>query len=132
MKPGDARDTDGTMVQVIRNEYVTNVPVRVLGDTGPERTQITGLFRRTDALIVSSSVSLLPGTLVRFGEGAGPHGVEGVAPQSVGRRCRGRHHRARGLTQAGERLPAGRPRGSATVPDQAARRRRRPRGSAPF
>ena len=80
VKAGSARDTDGTMVQVIRNEYVTNIPVRVLGDTGPERTQITGLFRRTDALIVSSSVQLMPGTLIRFGEGAAAHGIEGTAP----------------------------------------------------
>ena len=34
------------MVQVIRNEYVTNVPVHVLGDTGPERVQISGAFAR--------------------------------------------------------------------------------------
>ena len=68
------------MVQVIRNEYVTNVPVRILGETGPERTQITGLLRRTDALIVSSSVSLLAGTLVRFGDGVSQHGVEGLPP----------------------------------------------------
>ena len=80
IKPGSSRDSDGTMVQVIRNEYVTNIPVRVLGDTGPDRTQISGLFRRTDALIVSSSVSLLPGTLIRFGEGAATHGIEGTAP----------------------------------------------------
>ena len=85
VKPGTAHDSDGTIVQVIRNEYVTNVPVRVLGDTGPERTQITGLFRRSDALIVSSSVPLLPGTLIRFGDGAATRGVEGVAPSpSVG------------------------------------------------
>ena len=68
------------MVQVIRNEYVTNVPVRVLGETGPERVQITGLLRRSDSLIVSSSVSLLAGTLVRFGEGTASRGVEGVSP----------------------------------------------------
>jgi multidrug efflux pump subunit AcrA (membrane-fusion protein) len=80
VKRGDTRGADESMVQVIRNEYVTNVPVRVLGDTGPERTQITGLLRRTDALIVSSSVSLLAGTIVRFDEGASPRGVEGVAP----------------------------------------------------
>ena len=85
VKPGSARDKEGTIVQVIRNEYVTNVPVVVLGDTGPDRTQITGLFRRADALIVSSSVSLLAGTLIRFGEGAAPRAIEGTAPSpSVG------------------------------------------------
>jgi multidrug efflux pump subunit AcrA (membrane-fusion protein) len=80
VKQSDAHHTESTMVQVIRNEYVTNVPVRVLGETGPERTQVTGLFRRSDALIVSSSVSLLAGTLIRFGDGAAPHSIEGVAP----------------------------------------------------
>jgi multidrug efflux pump subunit AcrA (membrane-fusion protein) len=80
VKQGDARSSEGAMVQVIRNEYVTNVPVRVLGDTGPERTQITGLLRRTDALIVSSSVSLLAGTLVRFGDGSTQRGIEGQPP----------------------------------------------------
>jgi len=80
VKHDDARKSEGPMVQVIRNEYVTNVPVRVLGETGPERVQITGLLRGSDSLIVSSSVSLLPGTLVRFGEGTTSRGIEGVAP----------------------------------------------------
>jgi hypothetical protein len=85
LKQEDTGTGTGAMVQVIRNEYVTNVPVRVLGDTGPARVQITGPFRRSDALIVSSSVPLLAGTLVRFGEGAGSHGIEGVPPNpSVG------------------------------------------------
>jgi multidrug efflux pump subunit AcrA (membrane-fusion protein) len=73
--------SDVGMVQVIRNEYVTNVPVRVLGDTGTDRTQITGPFRVSDALIVSSSVSLLAGTLLRFGDGAAANrGIEGLPP----------------------------------------------------
>ncbi len=53
-------------VQVLRNEYVTNVPVDVLGKIGPERLQVSGALRSTDALIVSSSVPLLAGTLVRL------------------------------------------------------------------
>ena len=61
VKRESATGDEAGMVQVIRNEYVTNVPVRILGDTGPERTQITGLFRNADALIVSSSVPLLAG-----------------------------------------------------------------------
>jgi multidrug efflux pump subunit AcrA (membrane-fusion protein) len=80
LKHAESRDSNANVVQVIRNEYVTNVPVRVLGDTGPERSQITGQLRRTDALIVSSSVSLIAGTLVRFGQGTAPRGIEGVAP----------------------------------------------------
>jgi pyruvate/2-oxoglutarate dehydrogenase complex dihydrolipoamide acyltransferase (E2) component len=69
----------GPMVQVLRNEYVTNVPVNVLGKVGAERFQVTGALRTTDALIVSSSVALLPGTLVRFAGSARP-GIEGSTP----------------------------------------------------
>jgi multidrug efflux pump subunit AcrA (membrane-fusion protein) len=112
VKAGSARDTDGPMVQVIRNEYVTNIPVRVLGDTGPERTQITGLFRRTDALIVSSSVQLLAGTLIRFGEGSPAHGIEGTAPNP-----------SLGGAEAGITAPEG-PRSRGTASGRA------PRGSA--
>ena len=68
-----------SMVQVLRNEYVTNVPVDVLGKIGPERLQVSGTLRSTDALIVSSSVPLLPGTLVRFGQAPGPS-IEGTTP----------------------------------------------------
>jgi hypothetical protein len=67
------------MVQVLRNEYVTNVPVDVLGKIGPGRLQVSGALRFTDALIVSSSVPLLAGTLVRFAHAAGP-GIEGTTP----------------------------------------------------
>ena len=61
-------------IQVIRNEYVTTVPVRVLGNPGLERSQVTGPMRPNDALIVSSTVPLLAGTLVRFGADA-PRGL---------------------------------------------------------
>ena len=86
VKHDAAGGTDTGVVQVIRNEYVTSIPVRVLGDTGLDRTQITGSFRALDALIVSSSVPLLAGTLIRFGDGAAPsRGIEGVAPNpSIG------------------------------------------------
>jgi multidrug efflux pump subunit AcrA (membrane-fusion protein) len=80
VKQEDTRTSEGVMVQVIRNEYVTNVPVRVLGDVGPDRVQITGALRDSDSLIVSTSVPLIAGTLVRFGEGAASRGVEGTAP----------------------------------------------------
>ncbi len=68
------------MIQVLRNEYVTNVPVHVLGNLGPDRIQVSGLLRDSDALIVASSVPLMPGTLVRFAEGTGARGVEGTSP----------------------------------------------------
>ncbi len=71
--------SSAAMVQVLRNEFVTNVPVDVLGKTGPERMQVTGALRSTDALIVSSSVPLLPGTLVRFARAPGQV-IEGATP----------------------------------------------------
>jgi RND family efflux transporter MFP subunit len=125
VKQDDARKNEGMIVQVIRNEYVTNVPVRVLGDTGPERTQITGLLRGSDSLIVSSSVSLLPGTLVRFGEGTTSRGVEGVPPNP-----------AFGGADVGISAPAGtRARGaiSGSAPNQSKPTTTPPKsGSAPF
>lgn len=74
----DDREHSGQVVQVIRNEYVVNVPVQILGEVVPERVQITGALREADSLVVSSSSLLLAGTLVRFGTGPGK--VEGVAP----------------------------------------------------
>jgi multidrug efflux pump subunit AcrA (membrane-fusion protein) len=84
IKTGDASGTGSgaaatPTVQVIRSEYVTIVPVKVLGKMGADRVQITGALRSTDALIVSSSVPLLAGTLVRFSQGPG-HDVEGTTP----------------------------------------------------
>jgi hypothetical protein len=83
LKAEDSRGGEAMMVQVIRNELVTNVPVRVLGDTGPERVQISGALRVSDSLIASASVPLLPGTLVRFGENAAPRAGE-ASPSSPG------------------------------------------------
>jgi multidrug efflux pump subunit AcrA (membrane-fusion protein) len=78
-KAEGAAGSQGSLVQVIRSEYVTNVPVEVLGKVGPERIQITGAFRPNDALIISSSVPLLAGTLIRFAQGPSP-GIEGTTP----------------------------------------------------
>ena len=36
----------------LRSDYVTRVPVRSLGQTGPERVQVSGPFRLNDVLIV--------------------------------------------------------------------------------
>ena len=70
-----------TAVQVIRSEYVTDVPVRVLGNVGPDRVQVTGALRPTDALIVASSVPLQPGTLLRFaGNPAAAGAIEATTP----------------------------------------------------
>jgi multidrug efflux pump subunit AcrA (membrane-fusion protein) len=70
VKPDEQRGGDNMTVQVIRDDYVTNIPVRVLGESGSERIQISGPLRAADSLIASSSVPLLAGTLVRFGENA--------------------------------------------------------------
>jgi multidrug efflux pump subunit AcrA (membrane-fusion protein) len=82
IKPAEAKAGTEASVQVIRNEYVVNVPVHVLGETTPDRVQITGALRASDSLIVAASVPLLEGTLVRFGEGgatsAGEVGVGGT------------------------------------------------------
>ena len=69
-----------TAVQVIRNEYVTDVPVRVLGNVGPDRVQVTGTLRPTDALIAASSVPLQAGTLLRFAGASGRDAVEATTP----------------------------------------------------
>jgi multidrug efflux pump subunit AcrA (membrane-fusion protein) len=66
-------------LQVIRNEYVADVKVRVVGRLGPERVQVTGPLRPTDALITATSVPLIAGTLVRF-NGSGVSRVESTTP----------------------------------------------------
>jgi RND family efflux transporter MFP subunit len=124
LKREEGRDGSGAIVQVIRNEYVTNVPVHVLGDTGPERVQISGLLRGADALILSSSVPLLPGTLVRFGDGSSDRGIEGVPPNpSVG-------GADAGITPPGGARPRGKA-GSDLAPRGPAANRPKPATRAP-
>jgi biotin carboxyl carrier protein len=77
VKPESPRGGENMMVQVIRDEYVTNIPVHVLGDHGNERVQISGALRASDSLIASSSVPLLAGTLVRFGDNGSSGGEQG-------------------------------------------------------
>ncbi len=96
VKQDDARTGEAVIVQVIRNEYVVNVPIRALGDIGPDRVQIAGSLRLSDSLIVSTSVPLLAGTLVRFGEGATNRSVEGTPPDP-----------SQGGTEAGLTSPPG-------------------------
>ncbi len=80
IKTDDLRGAASSMVQVIRNEYVTNIPVHQLGAIDAERMQVSGPFRATDALIVGASVPLAPGTLVRFNEGPSARGIEATSP----------------------------------------------------
>jgi multidrug efflux pump subunit AcrA (membrane-fusion protein) len=62
-----ASGAGGSVVQVVRNDHVANVPVVVLGEVGPERLQVAGAFRQGDVAIVESSVPLAAGTYLRFG-----------------------------------------------------------------
>jgi len=66
LRQTDKTKSDDAKVQVVRNEYVVEIPVQLLGNRGAERIQVTGSFRPNDSLIVSSSVPLLAGTLIRF------------------------------------------------------------------
>jgi multidrug efflux pump subunit AcrA (membrane-fusion protein) len=119
VKSEDPRGGENMMVQVIRDEYVTNVPVRVLGEPGAERVQITGALRTSDSLIASASVPLLAGTLVRFGD-------NGTPASSA----------ASGAEAGGNNPPGGRNRtpGSATAPPARGGRpaARNAAGSSPF
>jgi RND family efflux transporter MFP subunit len=72
-------ENGGSSLQVIRNEFVTDVPVRVLGRVEGERVQVAGALRANDAVIVSSSVPLVAGTLIRFS--GGNSGLEAQAPR---------------------------------------------------
>ena len=67
-----------TTIQVLRNEYVATVKVKRLGGVLAGTVQITGSLRPNDLLIVSSSVPLAPGTLVRFNPSSMP--IEGTNP----------------------------------------------------
>jgi membrane fusion protein (multidrug efflux system) len=120
--PGTYAPAPGSFVQVLRNEYVTNIPVTVLGKVGAERIQITGALRSTDALIASSSVALLPGTLVRF-SGSVASRVEGSTPNPT------RQGAAAGI------IPPSGVNGAVTPPGGPTAPRQNPppaQGSAPF
>jgi hypothetical protein len=92
IKQDSARSADGSIVQVIRNEFenslpvqiVTNLPVQVLGEIGPDRVQVTGRFRPSDSLVVATSSPLLAGTMVKFPEGAGSRGTDATLSGSGG------------------------------------------------
>ncbi len=74
----------GAFVQVIRAEYVNDLPVQVLGESSPERLQVSGAFRQGDVLIVSSSLPLAARTFIRFnGESGGGDGQYGESAGSM-------------------------------------------------
>ena len=114
-----SKGSGGAIAQVIRNEYVTNVPVEVLGKVGPERVQVTGAFRPTDALIVSSSVPAAAGHAGAVLAVAQPgHRGHHAEPRHQG--CRGGDHAARAGSRRRCRRRVPPPRGP-----------RRPPGSRP-
>ena len=68
-------------MQVIRFNHVVDMPVKVIGDAGFERTQVSGVFLPTDAAIVESSLPMASGTVIRFnGEPAGLGPAPGRIP----------------------------------------------------
>lgn len=72
---------EDTLVQVVRFNNVIDVPVRIIGDAGFDRTQVSGAFLPTDAAIVESSIPMTAGTVIRF---TGDPPVSGAAGASTG------------------------------------------------
>ena len=72
---------EDTLVQVVRFNNVMDVPVKVIGDAGFDRTQVSGAFLPTDAAIVESSIPMAAGTVIRF---TGDPPVSGAAGASTG------------------------------------------------
>lgn len=84
-------DDGNRRLQVIRDGFVRNVTVELLGSVGEERTVVTGRFATGDELIVRSSEELLDGTqvvprtLLEAGAG-GTSGAAGTAAPPAGTR----------------------------------------------
>ena len=57
-------DDGGRRVQIVRDGFIRDVPIELLGAVGEERTIVTGRFGPRDELIVRSSEELLDGTQV--------------------------------------------------------------------
>ena len=72
---------DDTLVQVVRFNNVMDILVKVIGDIGFDRTQVSGAFLPTDAVIVESSIPMAAGTVIRF---TGEPPVSGAAGASTG------------------------------------------------
>ena len=72
---------EDTLVQVVRFNNVLDIPVKVIGDIGFDRTQVSGPFLPTDAAIVESSIPMVAGTVIRFN---GEPPVSGAAGTSTG------------------------------------------------
>ena len=70
------------MVQVIRDGFVRNLPIQMLGQVGQTHVFVSGRFTAADELIVSSSEDLLDGSWVR------PMMVDEELASPTGRRTR--------------------------------------------
>ncbi len=77
------KEPDSGSVQVIRDDRVVTVPVRLLGPLGPGRVQVSGPLRESDAVVVSSSLPLAEGTYIRFGARK-DQGAPGTSPKPAG------------------------------------------------
>ncbi|MDB5352219.1 MAG: hypothetical protein JWN86_3466 [Planctomycetota bacterium] len=69
------------VVQVARFGNVLDIPVKIIGDVGFDRTQVAGPFLPTDAAIVESSFPMTAGTVIRF---VGEPPVSGAAGANPG------------------------------------------------
>jgi multidrug efflux pump subunit AcrA (membrane-fusion protein) len=70
--------------QVIRNGYVVDVPVSVLGKIGSDRLQVSGPFRTYDLVIVEAHPPVQVGTLVHFRDNGGSTLAEVTPPVGGG------------------------------------------------
>ena len=71
--------TNTPSVQVLRDDHAVRVPVRIFGGQRTGRLQVSGAFRPTDLLVVSSNPPLVDGAYVRFGSAASPTTSEPVS-----------------------------------------------------
>lgn len=76
-----AAEGGDNVIQVVRFGNVLDIPVRVIGDAGFDRTQVSGAFIATDAAIVESSLPMAAGTVIRF---TGEPPVSGAAGANTG------------------------------------------------
>ncbi|MBW3541404.1 MAG: HlyD family efflux transporter periplasmic adaptor subunit [Planctomycetes bacterium] len=78
-----ANQTDGgRKVQVVREDVVRDVPVRLLGQVGVDRVFVSGAFAEADELVLHASRELADGTRVRASAagGAGEKAASGSRP----------------------------------------------------
>lgn len=75
-------DQGGRKVQVIREGFVRDVPVQLLGQIGTDHVFVSGRFGATDELIQKTSETLLDGARVTSRDGAKPASSGGAVPNA--------------------------------------------------